>query len=127
MTTDCNATTTATRPGAACGSSARPAPGTGDVGAWAKQAATRARKATDLTAVVASWNRPLIRTPAHCSSAKKTSTPTAIGFTAGAQDGIRTAKNSPIAMVTYPRTAPYVIQSDQPTAKPTASPKARRA
>ena len=80
-----------------------------------------------MTAVVTCWNRLLIRTRAHCRRAKSTSTPTAMGLIAGSSDGARTAENSPIAIVTYPSTAQYVIQSDQPTAKPTVSPKARRA
>src|SRR5947207_15971193 len=122
MTTDCSATTSPAMP-AARGTMSAPVTGAGDEAACAKQAATRARKARNLMAVVASWNRLLTRSPDHCNAAKHASTATAIGLIAGAHDGTRTAANSPMAMVTYPSTAQYVIQSDQPTAKPTVSPK----
>src|SRR6266851_8805754 len=99
MTTDCSATTSPTRLGAwgrpVAGSAADV--GDGDAPACAKQAATRARKARNLIAVVASWNRLLRRRPAHCKVPKKTSTATATSLTAGLRDGIRTAVNSPIA------------------------------
>src|SRR5258706_8650150 len=102
MTTDWSATTSPTRPAERDRPVAGPAadPGDGDEPAWAKQAATRARKARHLIAVVASWNRLLRRRPAHWRAAKKTSTAIATGLTAGLSDGIRTAANSPMAMVT---------------------------
>src|SRR5882672_465881 len=115
MTTDCSAITSPTRP-AAGKAVAGPAAGA-DEAAWTKQAATRPRKARNLTAVVTSWNRLLRRRPAHWIAAKQISTATATSLTAGVSEGTRTAVNSPMAMVTYPSTAPYVIHSDQPTAK----------
>src|SRR5687768_9860875 len=98
MTTDWRATTNPKRPGAA-GRRAPPAAGAGDEAAYAKHAATRARKARDLTAVVTSWNRLLRRRPAHCRRRKRTRTVTAIGLMAGSSDGTSTAENSPSAIV----------------------------
>jgi hypothetical protein len=53
-----------------------------------------------LSAVVASWNRLLIRTPAHCSAAKEASAAIATGLNEPWSPGTRTAANSPIAIET---------------------------
>src|SRR5436309_14899918 len=123
MTTDCSATMTPTNDGAAAGEAALDAV----EGANRSAATTTARNAANLTAVVASWKRLLTRMPADWSATRPTSVAVATILMKPASEGARTAVNSPIAIDTYPSTAQYVTQSVQPTAKPTESPKARRA
>src|SRR5262245_17596045 len=100
MNTDWSPTT---RPARAGGGNVAPDPadvGVVVVAANTKQAATSVRYARHLTTVVSSWNRLLIRTPAHWRPARPTSTATATGLIAGASAGTSLAVNSPIVIET---------------------------
>jgi hypothetical protein len=85
-----------------------------------------AAKASALSRLVSSCDRPPQRTPRHCRSAKPTVTAAATSRERPESDGASTPAYSPITSATAAAVPHVESQSLHPTTKPGYSPSARR-